>query len=53
VHPGATVGEVQAATSFELHVDGEVPQTRLPTEAESAVLQTIDPRNVRGKEVPE
>jgi acyl CoA:acetate/3-ketoacid CoA transferase beta subunit len=57
VHPGVTVGEVQAATSFALHIDGhpdgEVPTTRVPTDAEFELLERIDPRNFRGKEVPE
>jgi len=53
VHPGVTVDEVQAATSFELAIDGEVPTTRLPTDDELALLNEIDPKNFRGKEVPE
>ncbi|HJQ43788.1 MAG TPA: CoA-transferase, partial [Jatrophihabitantaceae bacterium] len=52
VHPGVTADEVQAATSFELHVD-DVATTRLPTDEELELLQRLDPRNVRGKEVPE
>lgn len=52
VHPGVTPDEVQAATAFELHVD-EVVTTRAPTDDELETLQRIDPRNVRGKEVPE
>ena len=53
VHPGVTVDEVQNATTFELHVDGEVPTTRVPTDAERDLLDEIDPKNFRGKEVPE
>ena len=53
VHPGVTVDEVQDATSFALHVDGTVPTTRTPSDAEREVLDRIDPRNIRGKEVPE
>lgn len=53
VHPGVTVDEVQAATGFDLVVDGEVPVTRLPTDAELALIRdVIDPRNLRDKEVP-
>jgi acyl CoA:acetate/3-ketoacid CoA transferase beta subunit len=54
VHPGVSVDEVRAQTSFALHVDGshdDVPTTRLPTDAELALLAEIDPKNVRGKEV--
>ena len=53
VHPGVTVDDVQAATSFSLHIDGDVPTTRLPSEGELELLAHIDPRNLRGKEVPE
>jgi len=54
VHPGVTVGEVTAATGFELAVDGEVPQTRLPTEAELALIRgVIDPDGLRAREVAE
>jgi acyl CoA:acetate/3-ketoacid CoA transferase beta subunit len=53
VHPGVTVDEVQAATAFPVHIGGEVPTTRLPSQAEREVLERIDPRNLRGKEVPE
>jgi acyl CoA:acetate/3-ketoacid CoA transferase beta subunit len=53
VHPGVTVDEVQAATSFDLAVRGDVATTRSPTDAEREALQRIDPRNLRAKEVPE
>jgi acyl CoA:acetate/3-ketoacid CoA transferase beta subunit len=52
VHPGVTVDEVQAATSFELYVD-DVATTRLPGDEELEELRRIDPRNVRAKEVPD
>ncbi|TNY37981.1 CoA-transferase subunit beta [Thermomonospora catenispora] len=52
VHPGVTVEEVQAATGFELAIDGEVPQTRLPTPEELAVLDRLDPEGLRHREVP-
>jgi len=53
VHPGVTVDEVHAATSFPLHIDGDVPTTRLPTVGELELLRRLDPRDLRGKEVPE
>jgi acyl CoA:acetate/3-ketoacid CoA transferase beta subunit len=53
VHPGVTVDEVRAATSFALHVEADVQITRVPTDVELELLAHIDPRNVRGKEVPE
>jgi acyl CoA:acetate/3-ketoacid CoA transferase beta subunit len=51
VHPGVTVDDVQAATSFELWVDGEVPESRGPTDAELAALERLDPRGLRHREV--
>ncbi|MDT4938972.1 MAG: hypothetical protein QOG80_2643 [Pseudonocardiales bacterium] len=51
VHPGVTVDEVQAATSFELDVH-DVIITRLPTDAELELLDRIDPKGFRGREVP-
>jgi acyl CoA:acetate/3-ketoacid CoA transferase beta subunit len=52
VHPGVTVDEVRQATGFELAVDGDVPQTRLPTPEELDLIRTvIDPRNARSSEV--
>jgi hypothetical protein len=54
VHPGVTVDEVAAATGFELAVEGEVPLTRLPTEAELALIRgVIDPDGLAAREVPE
>jgi acyl CoA:acetate/3-ketoacid CoA transferase beta subunit len=51
VHPGVTVDEVRAATSFDLAID-DVATTRVPTEAELQLLAVIDPKGVRAKEVP-
>ncbi len=53
VHPGVTVEEVVAATGFELVIDGDVPDSRLPTDAELDLMRTvIDPSGLREKEVP-
>ncbi|MBU6329762.1 MAG: CoA-transferase [Acidobacteria bacterium] len=53
VHPGVDLSEVTAACSFELVVPDEVPTTRLPTDAELAVLREIlDPRSLRDRELP-
>jgi hypothetical protein len=52
VHPGVTVDEVTRATGFELAIDGDVPQTRLPTAEELELIRTvIDPRDARSSEV--
>lgn len=51
-HPGVTVEEIQEATGFDLVIDGEVPETRLPTEEELRLIrEVIDPNNLRAKEV--
>jgi acyl CoA:acetate/3-ketoacid CoA transferase beta subunit len=53
VHPGVTVEEVQEATGFPLVVEGEVPETRLPTDEELTLIrEVIDPRGLRDREVP-
>ena len=53
VHPGATVEQVVAATGFELVIPAEVPESRLPTDAElSLIRQKIDPLGLGEREVP-
>lgn len=53
VHPGVDVEEVVEATGFDLHIDGDVPNSRTPTTAELALIrEVIDPRARREKEVP-
>lgn len=51
VHPGVTVAEVQAATGFALAVE-DVVETRMPTAEELTLLRTLDPNNLREREVP-
>lgn len=53
VHPGVGVDEVVAATGFDLVIDGEVAETRLPTPDELELLETIDPAGTRFREVPD
>jgi acyl CoA:acetate/3-ketoacid CoA transferase beta subunit len=51
VHPGVTVSDVADATGFLLSAPYEVPQTRLPTAAELALIrERLDPRALRDKE---
>ncbi|OLF18975.1 CoA-transferase subunit beta [Actinophytocola xanthii] len=51
VHPGVTEAEVVEQTGFEL-AQGDVAQTRLPNEAELALLrEELDPRGLREREV--
>jgi hypothetical protein len=52
VHPRVTVDEVVASTGFELAIDAGVPQTRLPTDEELALIRgVIDPNGLRAREV--
>ncbi|HEX6422144.1 MAG TPA: CoA-transferase, partial [Acidimicrobiales bacterium] len=54
VHPGVTVDEVVAATGFELAVPDDVPESRLPTADELALVrEVIDPDGAREREVPD
>ena len=53
VHPGVSVEDVVAATGFELVVPTDVATSRLPTEAELALLDRIDPDGERYREVPD
>lgn len=47
-HPGVTVDQIVDATSFELVIEGDVPETRVPTEEELRLIrEVIDPRGVR------
>ncbi len=51
VHPGITPADVQAATGFELIIEGDVPESRAPTADELAVIERLDPRGLRHREV--
>lgn len=52
LHPGVGRDEVEAATGFELAADGEVPETRLPTDEELRLIrEEIDPNGARDREV--
>ena len=48
VHPGVTVAQVQEATGFELHMPDHVPETAAPTAEQMALLNRLDPHNLRG-----
>jgi acyl CoA:acetate/3-ketoacid CoA transferase beta subunit len=54
VHPGVSVDDVRAASGCEIHVDGDVPETRTPTLEELVLIrEVLDPRGLRGSVVPE
>jgi acyl CoA:acetate/3-ketoacid CoA transferase beta subunit len=51
-HPGVTVDEIVAATAFDLVIDDDVAETRLPTPEELDLLRTVlDPRALRDREL--
>lgn len=52
VHPGVTVEEIQDNTSFDLVAGEVVPESRVPTTEEDALLRQIDPKGFGSKEVP-
>ncbi len=53
LHPGVSADDLVAATGFDLVVPDDIPDTRAPTDAEMEIINTLDPRGLRGKEVPE
>ena len=52
VHPGVSVDDVRAATGFELEIGDHVPESPVPTEEQLAVLDHLDPKGLRRREVP-
>jgi len=53
LHPGVSADDLVAATGFDLVVPDDIPATRAPTDIEMEIINTLDPRGLRGKEVPE
>ena len=52
LHPGVTLEEVKAATGFELAVAPDLAESRLPNEAELAIIRTtLDPKGFAAKEL--
>ena len=52
VHPGVSVADVQENTGFELVVEGDVPESRTPSDEELSLLrERIDPQGLREKEI--
>jgi acyl CoA:acetate/3-ketoacid CoA transferase beta subunit len=52
IHPGVTVEEVIEATGFPLTIDGDVTNTRLPTDEELQLIRdVIDPDSAREREL--
>ena len=53
VHPGVSIERVVAETGFPLTLAPQIDETRVPTEAELACIQMLDPENRRAAEVAE
>ena len=52
VHPGVTLDEVAAATGFALTgIEAAVPVTRRPTDDEVRLIEALDPKGLREREV--
>lgn len=51
VHPGVSVADVQEATGFDLVIPADVPVSRAPTAEEQIVIDRLDPRGLRHREV--
>lgn len=53
VHAGVGLDEVREASGFDLGVEGDVPETRLPSTEELIVIrEVLDPNALRHREVP-
>jgi acyl CoA:acetate/3-ketoacid CoA transferase beta subunit len=51
VHPGVSIDDVVANTGFDLVIPSEVPTSRAPSAQELAVINELDPRGLRHREV--
>jgi acyl CoA:acetate/3-ketoacid CoA transferase beta subunit len=53
LHPGVPLALVIENTGFELVIEGDVPETRLPTREELQLIrERIDPEGLLSREVP-
>lgn len=52
-HPGVTVEQVRAATGFDLAVADDLADTPAPDAEQLALIERLDPRGLRFREVPE
>ncbi|MFK7897658.1 MAG: CoA-transferase subunit beta [Myxococcota bacterium] len=52
LHPGVSVDDVVENTGFELVIEGDIPETRLPTAEEVTIIrEKIDPKGFLNREV--
>lgn len=52
LHPGVTIDEVVENTAFELVIPEALPESRVPSDDELAIMDEIDPNGMRHNEVP-
>jgi glutaconate CoA-transferase subunit B len=51
LHPGISAEQVCDNTGFELEIGGDVPVTAAPTDAQLAIIATLDPHNQRAHQI--
>lgn len=52
-HPGVSLEEIKENTGFDVIIEDNVPETRLPTKEELRLIrEVIDPKDLRSQEVP-
>ena len=51
LHPGITVEQVQESTGYPVYVEGDVPTTAAPTQAQLDIIATMDPHNQRAYQI--
>ncbi len=44
--PGVSLEDIQSNSQFEILVDGDIPETTVPTEKEVRILRELDPRKM-------
>ena len=53
VHPGIQIEQVIEATGFDLVIEGDIPETRPPSDEELKLIrERLDPEELREREVP-
>ncbi|MFP5307627.1 MAG: ketoacid CoA transferase, partial [Gammaproteobacteria bacterium] len=51
LHPGVSFEQVQAATGFPLLKSADLRETAHPTEDQLAIIRSLDPKDLRGKQI--
>lgn len=53
IHPWSSIDEIVAATAFELVIPDNIPTSPVPTAAQYALIEDLDPKGLRFAEVPD